>query len=316
MGLFSRKNNYAELMAISLTAEGLYSACVLERENALPELEFLSFYPKAALPWETLLERLVRESPAKRKRRSLLLRTGDYQIIALDTIGVPPEEMKDALRWRIKDMLDFPVDEASFDAIHIPGDVNAGGRNASMLAIVAKSQTIARHQMQFQDTKLPLEIIDIPEMAQRNISARLEPSGRGLAMLSFDESGGLLTVSFGGELYLSRRLDLNLQMVQNTVHSEQATAFERVSLEVQRSLDHFDRQHNYITTAKLLIAPMGAAATQLQEFLSNNMYLPVEVLNLADVLDLSKLPQLQSPDQQQAYFRVIGAAMRLLNGAA
>src|SRR5438067_7603301 len=49
--------------------------------------------------------------------------------------------------------------------------------------------------------------------AQRNISALLEPEGRGVAMLSFDADGGLLTVTFKAELYLARRIDVTLEQL-------------------------------------------------------------------------------------------------------
>jgi MSHA biogenesis protein MshI len=87
-------------------------------------------------------------------------------------------------------------------------------------------------------------------------------------------------------------------------------AFERITLELQRSLDNFDRQHNFITTAKLVLAPLGPVANELQTYLASNMYMPVEVLNLESVLDLSKIPELKDAARQQTYFMTIGAALR------
>ena len=147
-------------------------------------------------------------------------------------------------------------------------------------------------------------------MAQRNISSLLEPEGRGIAMLSFDESGGLLTVTFGGELYLSRRFNIKLSQFQFADEDKKMQVFERITLELQRSLDNFDRQHNFITTAKLILAPIGAVATDLQSYLSSNMYMPVEVLDLNSVLNLSKIPELNDSVRQHAYFMTIGAALR------
>jgi MSHA biogenesis protein MshI len=40
------------------------------------------------------------------------------------------------------------------------------------------------------------------------------------------------------------------------------------------------------------------------------MYLPVEVLDLNSVLNLSKIPELNDSARQQAYFMTIGAALR------
>jgi MSHA biogenesis protein MshI len=151
-------------------------------------------------------------------------------------------------------------------------------------------------------------------MAQRNVSALLEQDGRGVAMLSFGEDGGLLTVSWRGELYLSRRIDVTLVQILDEDHDRKHQAFDKITLELQRSLDNFERQFSFISVAKLVLAPSGA--TGLDEYLSSNLYTRVETLDLADVLDLERVPDLADPGRQQRFFVPIGAALRLEEGAA
>lgn len=310
MRLFSRKKQSAGIVAIGLGYEGLYSACVRHEIASLPVLDFLSFYPQENQSWSILLERLAKETPVRNKTCLLQLRFEEYQWFAIDALNVPADELRSALRWRLKELLDYSIDMASFDVFKVPGDIANGGRNQSLIAVVSKNETLIKNQNLFSQAKLPLSLIDVPEMAQRNISARMEPEGRGLAMLSFDAAGGLLTVTFAGELYLARKLDITLQDLQKTNEDERNLSFERVSLELQRSLDHFDRQHNYITTAKLMLAPLGDIAESLRVFLSANMYLPVEVLDLASIVRLDKIPELKNAERQQAFFYIIGAALR------
>ena len=45
-------------------------------------------------------------------------------------------------------------------------------------------------------------------------------------------------------------------------------------------------------------------------YLATNLYLPVEQLDLARVLDLSAAPELQEPAQQAGFLRTLGAALR------
>ena len=297
-------------MAINLCHDGIYSASLMQNAGAKPSLEFVSFYPRANKTWQEMLDRLAKESPARNYRCSLLLSPEDYQLFAVESLNVPAEELKSAMRWRLKDMLDYHVDDATIDVLDVPGDKNAGARSHSMHAVAARNQLIAERQTAFVTAKLPLTVIDIPDMAQRNISCLLEPEGRGIAMLSFDENGGLLTVTFGGELYLSRRFDIKLSQLLQAEADKKMQIFERITLELQRSLDNFDRQHNFITTAKLVLAPMGEVAMVLQSYLASNMYMPVEVLNLESILNLSKIPELNISGRQQAYFMTIGAALR------
>jgi MSHA biogenesis protein MshI len=81
-------------------------------------------------------------------------------------------------------------------------------------------------------------------------------------------------------------------------------------LELQRSLDHFDRQYHFITMSKLMLGPMGDSRAGLQQYLATNLYIPVDVLDLDGVLDMSRVPDLRQPDSQQRFFLTIGAALR------
>ena len=316
MGLFSKNKKNADVMAIRLGNDGLYAASVRFQTDGLPIVEFLSFYPKSDQAWPVLLERLARETPAKQKQCLLQLNSNEYQWFAIDALNVPADELKNALVWRLKELIDYPIESASFDVLTVPGDIHNGGRNQSLIVIVAANQQLIANQNLFVNAKLPLRLIDVPEMAQRNISARLEIEGRGLAMLSFDAQGGLLTVTYGGELYLSRRLDISTKDLDSQNLQERDASFERISLELQRSLDHFDRQHNYITTAKLVVAPLGEVAIFLQQYLSSNMYLPVEILDLAQLVNIDKIPELKSAERQRVFLSVIGAALRQEAGTA
>ena len=153
-----------------------------------------------------------------------------------------------------------------------------------------------------------MSVIDIAETAQRNIAAMVEPEGRAVAMLSFGEDGGLLTVTFRGELYLSRRIDVSLARLLDVDHDKKHASFDKITLEVQRSLDHFDRQFHAISLARLVLAPSGASG--LEEYLSSNLYTPVETLDLADVLDTAGMPELADAARQQQFFVALGAALR------
>jgi len=97
-------------------------------------------------------------------------------------------------------------------------------------------------------------VIDIPETAQRNIAALFEMEGRGLAMLVFGDEGGLLTITCDGELFLARRLDITLGQLQDADENLRQQYLDRVELEVQRSLDYFDRQFHHIPVNRLILS--------------------------------------------------------------
>jgi MSHA biogenesis protein MshI len=237
-----------------------------------------------------------------------LLNNSEYQLLSVDAPNVPAEELKAAVRWRLKDTLGYPVDDAALDVLQIPKGGMGAERAQSLYVVAAKTTLIKKRVSLFEDAKLDLNIIDIPEMAQRNIAALYENEGRGLALLAFDETGGLLTFTGGGELYLARRIEISIGQLQDADENLRQQSYDRLELELQRSMDAFDRNFNHIAVNRLVIA--APAASGLVERLRENMYVPVERVDLSQVLDFSAAPELLNEEAQLDAFFALGAALR------
>jgi MSHA biogenesis protein MshI len=279
---------------------------VLARGRARPEVLLCDSYRKEGDDRATLV-RLRRELQLTRYRCTTLLRTGDYQMLQVEAPDVPAAEARIAIRWRIKDMVDFPVDAAAVDALTIPGEATA--RNPQMFAVAASSEVIAATVKPFNEADIPLEVIDIPELAQRNVARLLEQEGRGLAFLAFDERGGLLTITSGGELYQYRRIEFSLGSFGTAGAEQRHALYDRIVLELQRSLDNFDRQFSHVTVSKLVITPIPGAE-DMRDHLAANLDLPVAALELSEIMDFPHVPELREPGRQVQCLRMIGAAMR------
>ncbi|RSZ60101.1 agglutinin biogenesis protein MshI [Massilia atriviolacea] len=305
MGFFSKSKKKDGLLAIVLHGEGVFAARVKRQAQGQPQVQLAAFYAADKGGGPDMLEKTGKDLHANSFRCATLLGAGEYQLLSVEAPNVPADELRTAVRWRLKDMLDFPADQAGIDVLDIPTDK---GRSQSLFAVAARNTVIESRQNRFVDAGVPLAVIDIPEMAQRNMSALVEPEGRGVAMLSFSHEGGLLTVTYNGELYLARRIDVTLEQLLDSDYDRKHVCYDKITLELQRSLDHFDRQYNFINVSKLVLAPTGASG--LDEYLSSNLYTKVESLDLASVLDLGGVPELAGLAQQQRFFLTLGAALR------
>lgn len=313
MRLFSRPNKSGAWLALVPQRDGIAAASVAQAPAGKAAVTVATFFPGAA--GADAMERAGKELHSPGYRCTTVLAGGEYQLMSVEAPNVPREERKTAMRWRLKDILDFPVDEATFDLAEIPLDPNAAARpQQSVFAVAARNSIVRARQQLFAQAKVKLSVIDVPEMAQRNISALLEENGRGVAMLSFGDDGGLLTVSWRGELYLSRRIDVTLAQLLEPDHERKLQSFDKITLELQRSLDHFERQFSFISIARLVLAPTGASG--LDVYLSSNLYTRVETLDLASVFDLAQVPDLSDPARQQRFFLPLGAALRGEEAAA
>jgi MSHA biogenesis protein MshI len=90
---------------------------------------------------------------------------------------------------------------------------------------------------------------------------------------------------------------------------QRAGLYDRLVLELQRSLDHFDRQFHHVAVAKLVVTPVPGA-DDLGEHLAANLDVPVEVLYLSEIMDFPAVPDLHEPLRQAQCLPLIGAAMR------
>ncbi len=308
MRLFGKAGKKSGWLALVLTADGVQAVAIERRTDAPPRVQrAVTIAAQLGNPSATLF-RAARELHAPNHCCTTLLGAGAYQLLLVEAPNVPAAELKAALGWRVKDMIDFPLEDATLDLALLPPPQNNSAHNQQAFAVVARNSLLAPHQQLFSENKIALDAIDIGEMAQRNISALLEPEGRGVALLSFDGDGGLLTVSFGGELYLARRMDINLNQLLDSDVDRLQNLHDRITLELQRSLDHFERQFSFVTIAKLVVVPVANGA--LRDYLAANLYLPVEQLDLSALLDLSEVPELQDGAQQTSYLLAIGAALR------
>lgn len=287
---------------------------VLAAGKERPEIALCDSYRKEGGDVATL-SRLRRELHLDRHRCTTLLASGAYQIVQVDAPDVPAEEVRSAVRWKLKDLIDYPVEAATVDAVFIPQAESAAGRPRQMLAVAAKNDIIAASVKPFNDADIALEVIDIAELAQRNVAQRLEPLGRALALLSFNDQGGLLTFTCGGELYQHRRIDISLASFAGASPESRGGLYDRLVLELQRSLDHFDRQFRNIAVARVMVTPVPGAE-DMREHLAANLDIPVALVHLSELFDFPHVPELHEEGRQAQCLQLIGATLRDVEAAA
>ena len=306
--MFFKKKRQPGWLALGLSQDHVDLVHVKRSANRKPEIALCDTYRREGSHAETLA-RLRKQLKLDQYRCTTLLKSADYQVHQFDAPNVPAAEMKTAVRWRVKDIIDYPLDAATVDVLDIPVDRNAPAHNHAVYAVTARNSVIEACVRLFNDADVPLEAIDIPDLAQRNIAALYEPEERGVAMLAFYEKEGILTFTSNGELYLARRIEVSLAQLIESDAERRNQHFERVALELQRSLDHFDRQYHYVPIAKLLLAPLPRD-TGLQQYLAPNISVPVETVDLGAVMDFPEIPELRHPERQSQCLAAIGAALR------
>lgn len=244
-----------------------------------------------------------------RGRCTTLLGANEYSMLQVEAPSVPAEELAQAVRWKVKDMLEYPVESATLDLLRIPIDTIAPGRPPALFAVVARNETLLPKIRLFQEAKVGVTVIDIPELALRNVAALFETENRGLVMLNFGSGGGMLIFTFRGELYVTRRIEITLEQLEAADEARRSELFDRIALEVQRSVDNFERLYNVIALSRLIV-PDLPGVPGLIDYLKGYLSLAVEPMDLAEVMDFPAIPELRNVRRQAECLEAIGAALR------
>lgn len=284
-------------------------AHVVREPDSRPEVRALDNFSLEKDEAEAL-QRLRVSRQLKTYACTTLMGSGEYNVNQLDAPPVPKEERREALRWALKEMVSYPLESACVEVLDIPNTVLTAGRSAGVLVVSAAESAVRSRVAVFEQAKIALDALDIPELAQRNVAALLEDENRGLAFLRIDEAGMMLTLTFRGELIAVRRGEINTLQLNEIDADRRARVKERLQLDLQRSLDNFDRQYSQIPISRVVLASYPQVENLAAE-LAKNTYVPVQEMNLSSVMDFPAVPELRDTQYQAKNLLAIGAALRM-----
>lgn len=232
----------AQVLGIEMREDGL--ALALATRNALSrqpaELDFLP----GSVPGipTNALKHWVEARQCARADCHLVLNSSDYQLLLVEAPDVPEEELSDALRWRLRDLLNISPDQATVDYFFLPED---GSKSQTKMCYVVAADT-DRIQLLVDwigQSGLTLRSIDIGELAlsqlNRVIAANdgFSESSRARVMVRVAAGAGEILIFRQNFLYLARSFSLGyLGGEKDPLPAEQLV------LEIQRSIDYFERQ--------------------------------------------------------------------------
>lgn len=265
------------LTGIDIGAEGVAVARVVRRVEGAPVVTLCEFRAWDGDSRERVLSRLASDFNLKRSRCTTVLGADEYSLLLTEAPDVPAEELRLAIRWRIKDLIDFHLDDATVDVFDVKS-AHTQGKQREMYVVAARSSAIQGRVDMCDAAGINLDVIDIPDLVQRNLAAVLPEDAQGVLMLSFTSDRGLITVTREGELYLSRRVEIGAEQLRGS--DDRVAQFDQIVLEVQRSLDYYDSHFHQPPVAKLVLSPLTEEIPGLIDYLNQNLNIKAGVMDL------------------------------------
>ncbi len=207
--LLSRRKR-DDLVGVEFHADGLALVHLQNYRSAVPTLQNCEFTAcDAESDHAATLSARISDLRLQKTPCRFVLSHNNYQFLLVEAPKVPADELNEALRWRIKDLLNFPAENAVIDSFLLPQD---SACKPMAYVAVAEHPVIQAAVDAVEAANLDLQSIEIPELSLRNLAIRViraADTARGLAIVQLVQGGGALQVICNKQLYLSRRFELN-----------------------------------------------------------------------------------------------------------
>src|SRR5436190_21230859 len=92
---------------------------------------------------DRVLKRVAGDHNLKRMRCTTVLGADEYSLLLTEAPDVPADELRSAVRWRIKEMIDFHVVDATIDVFDV-ATTNTPGKTRSIYVVAARNAAIHR----------------------------------------------------------------------------------------------------------------------------------------------------------------------------
>lgn len=242
------------------------------------------------------------------------LARGDYQMLVVPEPPTLESEIESSLRWTLSSMVDFPIDQCIVQWMRIPTAEFDVEHEKQLYVIVARDQTVEEQAAPFRVAKAPLKAVEVRETALRNVAALLEKKDEGIGLVTLGATGVTTTFTFRGELYLDRFIAQPLEEVLDDEPAKQLRFMDRIATQVYQSMDLLGRNFPFINVGRIVVG--AAPGLDIASHLRGKLPVPVDALDLSQVLNLDAVPELRKPEMQSRYVVAIGAALRGNKGAA
>jgi MSHA biogenesis protein MshI len=300
LSLFKRGRPTGSQVGVFVTADGVAAAQVRAAPpGGKPRLEHCVYEVRGE---HDPFIRVMSKLSSRRGATVSVLDPAGYHLLLVEAPDVPAEELRAAVRWRIKDLIDFHIDDAVIDVFEMPRHAR-GGTNRMMYAVTAKAEFVKQQIDLIEAAGLTLDVIDIPELALRNVAALLEVEGRGTAFLHLADRRSTLLLVRQGVLYLTRHIETGAVTLAEAGELRRELV-AGLALEVRRSLDYFESHYEQTAIPQLYTSGLEAVD---QQVIAQDLGLAVREVDLA--ASFETVEEL-SPWLQRLCLPAVGAALR------
>jgi MSHA biogenesis protein MshI len=285
--LFSSKATKISPITSGLTFfdDGIAFALV-SHETQTPALMHNEFIPCSNAQQASVLANLSKQHNLELHPCNVVLQPHQYQILQTEKPDVGDDELAAALKWRIKDLIDYDVDDTVIEILARPSQVSSAN---TVEVVVSKYSIIESIVSLLKNANINLASIDISELAARNIGFYAGYDEMSYALLNLWHDYARISVYINGDLYLSRNSSIGLSTLEHIVESDDASLMilDSLALELQRTYDYYESHSRQAPINQLFVLLNTSSDSKVAELLEqrtgvNSQNMTISFLNTND----------------------------------
>ena len=153
-------------IGVCITSEGISIACVdsTTQASGLPRFKVCQFVAAPKKDHSKILSNLVKTYNLEGLPTVCILSVSQYDLFLIEEPEVTPEELIAAVRWKVKDYVEYPINEAAIDYMPLPTKaLDVKGKMG--YAVVAKQSNVDEMVQLMSSVGLQVIAVDISETA-------------------------------------------------------------------------------------------------------------------------------------------------------
>lgn len=285
------------LCAIEIGSDGMAVVYIPNVDS--PDISVCEYHPceKDRKLSDCLLEAVLRNK-LQGTKCNWILNPSYYRLLLVDTPNVPASEYKTAIRWQVKDIVNYPLDDVAID-IFFPNQDPQSNIN-KIFVVVAQSSFLQQTITTITNCQLEPAFIDIREFASRNLITTISPTNDSIGFINVIEDKTLFMVVYQKTVSFVRYIPISLKAIQTGNVGQLAQ-------EIQKSASYCESEFHLPLPESYFVAP--------------NQFLDITVLGSLEAvlgkkvntINVNNIAKLSSPlnfEQQIRCWVAIGGALR------
>ena len=302
----TKKAKNKKTAGLFITPEGI-SLAIINHTPSTPRLEHTQLYPCTAEQYDSVLSLLAKTHKLDTVNCCFVLGQDEHEFFQVEKPDVETHEIPSALRWSIKDLVTYDIDDVVLDYINLPY-----GNNIQV--VTTQKQIINKRVELMRNSSCHISSIDISNHAARNLIAAMKITNADaiIGLLNLWGNNANIGVFQKGDIYINRSTTIGVEAL-NIINSEEVNdsdVLDNLAIELQRTFDYFESVHQQAAVNKVVIISNTETIPLLDKLIEERLGIECLSITGKDInqLNLQVLPSQDIISNQ--CLMAIGGALR------